>query len=178
MSNECRWLPIPGWEGFYEVSDSGRVRSLPRPAIKRRRVYGGQEVKPAISPNDYLYVMLHRPQQTKQNRRYVHRLVLQAFVGPCPDGMQAAHGNGIRSDNRLANLRWTSIKDNHADKRTHGTMVRGEMAPRSRFTEQCVRRMHDMRACGANQKDIGTWFGTTQSIVSAILRGRNWGHVR
>ena len=51
----------------------------------------------------------------------IHQIVLEAFCGPCPDGMEVLHGNGIRTDNRLSNLRYGTRSENNADSIRHGT---------------------------------------------------------
>ena len=83
-----RWLPVPGFEGLYEVSDEGRVRCLPR-----HRVRGGV-LRPSAAGKGYLKVQLVHKQ--RHAHRYVHELVLTTFVGPRPPGMEVAHGNGKR----------------------------------------------------------------------------------
>lgn len=111
-----RWLPIPGYEGSYEVSDLGKVRSLDRITNDGKRVRGCV-LKPFTMPSGHLRVGLS-PGQGRT--RKVHRLVLEAFVGPCPPEMEALHRNGIPGDCRLTNLRWGTKSDNARDQITHG----------------------------------------------------------
>lgn len=119
------WKPVVGFEGFYEVSDEGRVRSLPRrvnsPVAGGSRVIPGRERKLTTHPSGHLIVSLSRPGE-KLFMAKVHRLVLEAFVGPCPDGMECCHNNSVPSDNRLANLRWDTPSENQLDKRRHGRL--------------------------------------------------------
>lgn len=103
-----RWLPIPGLEGSFEVSDNGNFR----PPLNVTQY----ETKPG-SPR-YWRVYLPAP---VVRTWYVHRLVLSVFEGPCPPGMQCRHLNGNADDNRLENLQWgTPTEDNH-DRVRHGT---------------------------------------------------------
>ena len=111
-----RWLPIDGYEGYYEVSDHGRVRSLDRTVQHSR--YGALNRKGALlstSPNStgHYTVSLHR--DGKASSRKVHRLVLEAFVGPCPDGMEACHWDDDKSNNSVSNLRWGTPSENVVD---------------------------------------------------------------
>lgn len=104
-----KWLPVVGFEGVYEVSDYGRVR----------RVLPGQGAtvgirKPTTHPNGYQIVALSY--RNKQTARKVHRLVLEAFVGPCPDGMEACHNDDNPFNNHLRNLRWDTHQSNCADR--------------------------------------------------------------
>lgn len=112
-----RWLPIPGHDG-YEVSDLGHVRSLSRMIhTKDGRTYRlrGRSLR-TWPEHGYPVVRLGAGRQWG-----VHRLVLLAFVGPCPDDMEALHANGDPSDSRLVNLRWGTAVENMADKLRHGT---------------------------------------------------------
>ena len=108
-SSSENWLPVVGYEGFYEVSDRGRVK----------RVAGGQGATPGLrrltsNPNGYLQVILSA-NNIRENKK-VSRMVLEAFVGPCPPGMEACHWNDIADDNRLENLRWDTHAANIADR--------------------------------------------------------------
>ena len=110
------WKDIPGWEEYYEVSDLGNVRSKVR-KLKNNiaiRSYGGKEVKSFLKPNGYMFVNLTTSNLRKQVS--VHTLVLTAFIGERPKDYDACHYNGIRTDNRLINLRWDTRKSNHADR--------------------------------------------------------------
>ena len=112
------WRPIPGYEGVYEVSDLGRVRSLDRIDARGRRICG-RALRPGITRSGHLQVNLCL--DGKRRWTYVHRLVLMTFVGPAPEGMEGCHGNGRPADNRLANLRWASQSENNRDRVRHGT---------------------------------------------------------
>lgn len=117
-----RWLPVPGWEGFYEVSNHGHVRSVDRTITRsdgQQRRFRSKVLSPGINRHGYPMINLRRPGITVTKK--VHRLVLEAFVGPCPDGMEGCHNNGNRTDARLGNLRWDTHRNNQLDRRAHGT---------------------------------------------------------
>lgn len=114
-----QWRPVVGFEGLYEVSNIGRVRSLDRQignGARGTRFMRGRllSAKPG-SKNGYLYVSVGN------TRRLVHRLVLEAFVGPCPEGMECCHNDSNRTNNRVENLRWGTRFDNCQDIREAGT---------------------------------------------------------
>lgn len=121
------WRPVVGWEGCYEVSDLGNVRSVDRyrthvcrdgkHTLSLRR---GKPLKQNVAKRGYRVVALYNP-PVRGKGRQVHRLVLEAFVGPCPPGMEACHCNGISDDNRLVNLRWDTRSNNNLDTVLHGT---------------------------------------------------------
>lgn len=118
-----RWLPIPSYEGLYEVSDHGRVRSLDRRVTsgRRTRFQAGRVLSGARGRvrHPHRRVPLSREGATKDF--YVHRLVLEVFVGPCPPGMEACHNDGDPTNNHLGNLRWDTHFENVQDIARHGT---------------------------------------------------------
>lgn len=160
-----RWKDIPGYEGQYRVSEYGDIVG-PRGKLLRpyRSNSAGREI-----------VSLYKNGQ--RERWLIYRVVLTAFVGPCPDGMEGCHNDGNVRNNHVSNLRWDTHKNNHADKYRHGTEQVGENHPRNRFTEQDVLRMRDMRRCGAKLAEIGRVFGTSEGPVSAICRRQAWTHI-
>lgn len=129
-----QWRPVLGFEGYYEVSDHGRVRSLAREVragYGRTRWMPGQMLHPCVH-NPYGHVLVILSAAGQRKTRTVHRLVLEAFVGPRPDGLEACHGPGGGGDNHLTNLRWdthsANVRDSVAD-RTH-VMVSRPDCPR------------------------------------------------
>lgn len=116
-----RWFPVAGWDGFYEVSDHGRVRSVDRVVVgSDDKVYRRKGIVRALLPDgEYLKVSLRRPGEFKNAK--VHILVLSAFVGPCPDGMECCHKDGNSKNNFLVNLRWGTRSSNNFDRVLHGT---------------------------------------------------------
>ena len=122
------WKPVVGWEGFYEVSDQGRVRSLDRTVIfkdGRTRTWRRATRKLQPDSSGHLNVMLQKDGKTGTGYR-VHRLVMAAFVGPCPADMEVCHNNGDPTDNRLANLRYDTRAANVRDCIDHGRNVNTE----------------------------------------------------
>lgn len=112
------WRPIPGYEGAYEVSDRGRVRSLDRITDRGRR-WKGRLMTPCALQNGYLIVTLWR--EGKQRSPLVHRLVLTAFVGQPTEGTEGRHLDGNRCNNVLSNLSWGTHSENQYDQILHGT---------------------------------------------------------
>lgn len=106
------WRPVVGYEGAYEVSDRGHVRSLP----------GGQRkgivLKPVPAGRGYLTVQLCVEGIIR--RFYIHHLVALAFIGARPAGLDVCHGNGDFLDNRPANLRYATVSANNRDAIRHG----------------------------------------------------------
>lgn len=169
------WASIKGFEGIYEVSTLGRVRSLDRPQRVRGNgisLQKGQILKQWKQGN-YMYCDLRKP-GIKQKAR-IHVVVLESFVCPRPDGMIACHNNGNSFDNRLCNLRWGTHEDNAKDKILHGTHQYGERAAKSKLTEaQAVAILQSPKTYAA----IAREFGVCKSTVTHIKTGRNWPHLQ
>ena len=97
------WRPVVGYEGFYEISTFGRIKSLPRTTPGGiRKIYINKH-------NGYCYICLSKNGERTQYR--VHRLVMNAFVGECSD-KQINHINGDKTDNRLKNLEYCTASEN------------------------------------------------------------------
>jgi hypothetical protein len=107
----------------------------------------------------------------------IHRLVLHAFVGPCPDGMVGCHNDGDRANNDVSNLRWDSYKANADDTLRHGTRVLGSMCRSSKLTEDEVVQIRRQRAEGESIGDLAVRFGVTCENIKAIVYRRSWRHV-
>jgi uncharacterized protein (DUF433 family) len=190
------WRAVPDFEDRYEVSNLGRVKSFAR---RRERIL---KATPCCG---YLQVGLSEDGQVTYKK--VHALVLTAFVGPCPEGMESRHLNGDRQDNRLINLCWGTKLENAADKHRHGTMARGDRSgPRlhpellvrgdqhwtrqhpdrvlrgenngsAKLTDDAVRDIVARWRAGETQIALAKEYGVTDVIVSAICRGETWKHL-
>ena len=126
-----RWLPIVGYEGRYEVSDQGRVRSVDRiinDSIGRSYAVAGKPLRPYKMSSGHHIVTVDQTGGALV-RKLVHVLVLESFIGPCPAGMEACHWDDDPSNNRLANLRWDTRSANTHDR------VRNGVHPMSRKTD-------------------------------------------
>ena len=171
------WKAIPGYEGLYEASSFGRVRSLDRRAGKlRKKLCSGRIISPSPTGVGYMSFALCR--DNKKTRLSVHRAVCMAFHGQPPPMSDARHLNGDRSDNRPLNLRWGSRRDNEADKAAHGRNVFGEKVPNAKLTAPQVREIRRRRASGEKQRVLAMDYGVNQSAISEACSGVTWGHVR
>ena len=121
------WRDSPDWIGYYQVSQNGLVRSLRRMVVDSRggqRIIRGRILKSWLDRYGYLWVDLSRDGES--NHRLIHQMVLEAFVGKCPDEMECRHYDGNSTNNRLENLSWGTHEQNEGDKKRHGTVPRGE----------------------------------------------------
>jgi hypothetical protein len=169
-----RWLPVVGYESLYEVSDLGRVRSVVR--LDCRRVpRGGHEMTQRLNPKGYARVSLTKNAQMKSVS--VHKLVLEAFVGPRPEGHEGCHGPIGNSDNGLHNLRWGTPTENNRDRRRNGTLPIGEKHPQAKITEVVARQIKARLKGDPMSRIVAAEFGVSKHIVDAIRSGRSWGHL-
>ncbi|WP_190329522.1 HNH endonuclease [Streptomyces venezuelae] len=116
------------------------------------------------------------------NRR-LNRLICEAFHGAPPSPLhQAAHLNGVRTDNRADNLAWKTQRENEEDKDQHGTRQeprRGEQNSRAKLTDANVQEIRRRYAeGGVTQQALSELFGVSSSIISGVIRGQRWTHVR
>lgn len=152
------WRDIPNYDGYYQVSDSGRVRSVDRVITHKsglRRFYAGTLLVPSSSGSGYLQVS---PSLDASPRNaMVHVLVATTFHGPCPSGKEVAHHNGNKYDNSAGNLRYKTRTENALDKRRHGThhlgnktvCIRGHTLADPNLVAYQKRREYGYRQCKA-----------------------------
>lgn len=124
MTTPERWLPVPDWEGLYEVSDLGRVRSLDRYVRVHhdgRRLFPGRILKPQPASKYGHLKVGFTVERSKVRWFQIHQLVMRAFVGPCPEGMETRHLDSNPRNNALANLAYGTRKENARDRVENGT---------------------------------------------------------
>jgi hypothetical protein len=171
-----RWKPVVGWEGFYEVSDRGRVRTVERaismPQGGARLVHRRIKKSTPIQ-SGYHYVCL-KGQGRQRRVRQVHALVLEAFVGPKPEGEETRHLDGDRSNNRLSNLCYGTRKENMADAIKHGTTNRGDRNPNVKLTAHDVDAIRLLGDEGVALADIAGAFSISFAQAGRIIRRERW----
>ena len=168
------WKAVPDYEGFYEASSLGRVRSLDRRS--GQKFCRGVIISP--SSDGAGYESFSARKVGKITRMKVHRAVCSAFHGAPPPKSDARHLNGDRSDNRAENLAWGSRRENMADMIAHGRTTRGERNARAILDETMVRAMRAMRAQGVLYRDIASEFGVSLKCAHGAVRGERWAHVQ
>jgi hypothetical protein len=108
-------------------------------------------------------------------KKLVHVLVLEAFEGPCPAGMECRHYNGVRGDNRWpVNLRWGTKSENAADRRRHDfPRARGA----SKLAESDIPKVRELVAMGQSYAQVGARFGVSRWAIGDAIKGRTWANV-
>lgn len=168
--------PVPGYEDHYAISSTGvLMRTARGPGTWPGRIIKDRDNR------GYRRTMLSK----NDVRKYfaVHRLVWMAHVGPIPDDMQINHKNGIKDDNRLANLEVVTASENakHAY-RVLGLPGQKNPNPgskngRAKLKESDIPKIFELRGDGLSQQAIGDLFGVSQTNISLILRKSGWKHL-
>lgn len=153
--------PVHGFENHYTVSDAGHVF----------RVGSTKPLSPSLSgPDGYLSVSLWV--DGVPHRRYVHILVALTFHGPRPSKEhEAAHGDGVNTNNHRDNISWKTRVENAADKIAHGTTNRGERNGRSKLSDAQCEEIRTRYLAGENQPGLASCYGVSQPCISNIVRG-------
>ncbi len=151
------WRPIPEYKGRYEISDQGRVRSL---------LFRGHP-KIQIMKSSRNYAGYHVISLGKERRQFrLHCLVLEAFVGPRPSGMQGCHRDDDKENNALSNLRWDTPQGNIADR----TPINGEVNPNAKLTDEQTAEIRRRRIAGESGVKLAAEFGLTRTRIYQIAK--------
>tara|TARA_R110000823_G_C15660719_1_gene472028 strand:- start:52 stop:564 length:513 start_codon:yes stop_codon:yes gene_type:complete len=165
--------PIANYESFYEVSNLGNIRRT----VKRHYYKAGGLMKQNYHHGQYMIVGLRSNGKTKQH--LVHRMVLAAFVGICPDGHEVDHIDGDKTNNRLENLEYVTRQENSRRAIALGlTDHVGEANSNAKLTDQDVRDIRDRLEVGESQTSIAADYPVNQSTISHICLGYTWGHLK
>lgn len=173
---------IPGFPGHRVGSDgsvwSCRERKFPGGG-GCRSVVGGTWRRLRLRPRKYghLEVKLHNGSGITFIRQ-VHRLVLESFVGPCPDGMECCHfPDRNPTNNRIENLRWDTRTGNASDAVKHGTFPRGETNGKHVVTKEIVRLIRAAHTTGSTIAALSRKYQVSIGCISHIVHRKNWKHV-
>jgi hypothetical protein len=129
-------------------------------------------LKGTVCRRGYRRVCVHI--DNKPDHQFLHRLILEAFVGPRPPGMEACHRNGDRLDNRLCNLRWGTPESNVEDKWRHGNIARGERIANSRLTKESVAGIRLLASEGKSTRILAEQFGVGHTTIRNVVQKRTW----
>ncbi len=170
------WRAIVGYEGLYEVSSTGRVRSLPR-VVKHwtgvEMLRRGREMK--LTPfKAYFRVTLSRDGAYKSCA--VHTIVAAAFKGPRPQSLMTRHLDGNGQNNRAGNIVYGTAQENSTDRVNHGNAPRGEGHASAKLTEAKVRRIRKLLESRTGAA-VAAMFGMSEQQISNLKLRKSWAHV-
>ena len=176
MTDET-WKAVPGYEGLYEASTLGKVRSLDRyVADKRGRKRFKKGLVLAGGPHLGGYQTIHLHKDGERWATVRHIVVAVTFLPPRPSpDHEVRHRDGDKANCQPANLAWGTHEENEADKDRHGTRLRGERVGGAKLDSAAVRAIRER--AGEPQQDLADEFGCTLSNISAIQLRKSWRHV-
>lgn len=159
------WQDIKGFEGLYQVSTCGNIKSL-----RSNRI-----LIPVKDKKGYFRVSLYPIGLSKRKSKQVHRLVAETYLDNHENKPQVNHVNGIKANNKVNNLEWVTSSENclHAH-RTGLASAYGECNGRSKIKHSTVAAIKSCYKHGLTQYQIGELYGLSQSHVSRIIRGVYW----
>ena len=170
---ETIWKPVLGYEGLYEVSNTGRVRSCPKTISSyggRRYLKPGRELKQIPDKDGYGRVNLSKNGTAKHNK--VHVLVLEALSGPRPDGCVCRHLDGNPKNNNSENLAWGTPSENHRDCYDYG----GRHG-RGKLNRDQVLEIRSRLANGERQADLAREYGVHAMNIHCIKTRQHFGYI-
>lgn len=168
--------PIPGFPGYY-ATENGRIWSASRKDYSGH-CRKGKFLTSVLDRNGYYRVCLCI--NGKHYNRLVHRLILAAFSGPCPNKCCCRHLNGIKTDDRIFNLMWGTYKENQADCKLHGTNPIGERNPKAKLTEQDVkeiRQIYETQFHWGLRCKLAQIYNVTPQNIRCIVKRLTWKHI-
>lgn len=169
------WRAIPSWEGKYEASDLGRIRSHDRLCAARGEgmaLRRGRILVPVAKQGRYLAVTLADRERREQH--LVHVLVLRTFKGEAPDGMIGCHEDDDKANNLLSNLYWGTHQSNVEDRIRNIGDWKGERHSQAKLTEDAV---YYIRASSERGVDLAERFGVHPGHISSIRKRKTWKHI-
>ena len=175
------WRDIRGYEGLYQVSSHGNVKSIDR-IIRdkngRVKISKGRLLAFTVEKDGYFQLHLSKGNVSKLFK--VHKLVAEAFIQPIKGKNLVNHKNGLKQINHVKNLEWVNNKENtqHAHKLGLINYLVGEDHPKAILTNRKVLRIRELHSTGNyTQVSLAKLFNVSVSAVAGVLNGRNWNHI-
>lgn len=159
-SNE-EWRDVVGFEGYYRVSSLGKVESLHR---GRRLILKGFD-------DGYGYLQVRLRANGLNRSVKIHKLVAEAFLGPCPVGMEVNHMKGIKTDNRAKMLEYMTKPENIAHAVANGLRAEGENASMAKLSDAQVDEIIRRAAAGESKPFLAKEFLVTDGHIRQLARG-------
>jgi len=164
------WLPVIGYEGFYDISNRGRVRRV-RGGMG---AVAGRILSPFLTPNGYRSILLWQNNRSKHH--FVHRLVAMAFLGMPREGQVANHKDANKTNNAPENLEWVAEVENHRHAARNGLYPTGARNRSAKLTAEIVLEIR-RRALTESHRSIARVYGVSHGHIGKIVRRQLWSHI-
>jgi len=165
------WRDVKGYEGYYSVSNIGRVRR----ELTRTNGKAGRILRPDINRAGYKQLFLYR--EGVRRRLKVYRLVAEAFIGPCPQGFQVNHIDGTPANNRVENLEYVTPSGNMQHALKMGRRAIGEQVNTAKLSAEQVLLIRELYKQGIGGPTLAKRFKVKHPSVYAILDRKTWKHI-
>jgi hypothetical protein len=173
MPQSLQILPIPNFPDYF-VSADGNVWSMKPKSKNTQRPINPRKLTPGI----YKYRLVCLCRGKSRITKPVGRLVLETFIGPCPQSMEMCHGPNGKLDDSLQNLSWgTRSKNMGKDKLRDGTANRGEKSGLAKLSSQQVLRIKKLKG-KVPQSLIANVYGVSTGAIHKIFYGKSWSWLR
>lgn len=166
--DNVEWRDIPSLVGLYKASNLGEIWSV----RKRKKI--------CLWPDRVGYLRFNISRNCKIRKMFVHRAIMEAFVGPCPEGFQVNHRDGEKSNNRIDNLEYVTPLQNmtHASKTgLRPPSMMGENNYTAKLTNEEVLRIRELKRMGSKTKALAKMFNVSIGTISSIVANRKWRHL-
>jgi hypothetical protein len=165
------WRDVPEFEGIYQASSLGRIRSLSRkiPFKHSYRWQKGRILSPSKNNKGYFCFKLCK--NGEQFPTMVHQVVARTFIGEKPEGREVAHKDGNPANNAADNLKYKTPSENNRDKIFHGTHKEGEGLSQSKLCDAAVLFI---RGSGIPSADLAELFGVSYETINFVKKGITW----
>ncbi len=170
-------VDLPGYKIGFDGSVWSCKKTLPvgpRGQMKLVLTNSWCKINPFAEKRGRLYIDVGSRRKGKRKRHAIHKLVLEAFIGKCPNGLEGCHNDGNVKNNSLPNLRWDTHQSNIDDCVKHGVLPWGSHCKKSKLTDDQVAEIRLLRALGEKIVDLGIRYGVHSSHISRIANNKMW----
>jgi len=168
-----QWRPVVNYEGLYEVSNFGQLRSLSRASRYKNtmRSVAGRYLRFTIGNHGYLMIVLHSDAKTRTFT--VHSLVAQAFLGSRPFEFVVHHIDGDKHNNYASNLTYVTFRQNLK----HRNIARGERCHSAKLTSENIPTIRKLACGGSNCTQIARLYTVAPETILDVIKRKTWAHI-
>jgi hypothetical protein len=174
------WKDVPGYEGFFNISNLGRIETVSRKVknnnYKGVRISKKRILQPFLMKNNYYAIKLCVNGVNK--KFYLHRLIAQAFIPNPKNKREINHIDGNKQNNNILNLEWVDRKENITHALMTGLLKTGEQCPWHKLTEKQVKKIRSEYIPFINgYKNLGKKYGVSWQTIVSIIKNKSWKHI-